>query len=146
MTLGGSRKNSLEKKTSQNISYQVGKSVCGVCVCVQGRRENGPSFTSRLQRAVPGLGFLVLQLALQVLRRNLSRLHETCSEHQGWLPPKHSHAAPITRSFQGLSQRFPVQLKMRVCSCWLWGQQTFPSSGLQMFGKEDVGWVNFYFV
>lgn len=110
------QKNSLEKKTSHNISYQVGKSVC-VYVCICAGQERKQTFTSRLQRAVPELEFLVLQLALQVLRENLSRLHETCGEHQGWLPPKHSHAAPITRSFQGLSQRFPIQLKMRLCSC-----------------------------
>lgn len=67
------QKNSLEKKTDEIFHIKLVKVCVYVCVCTG--QERKWTFTSRSQRAAPELGFLVLQLALQVLRGNLSRLH-----------------------------------------------------------------------
>lgn len=85
--------------------------------------------------------------------------------NRGWLPPKHSHTAPVTVEFAPagmVSRTIPKisdsteDVAMQLLY-WLWtsvdpSQFCSGQGGLKMFGqtelceKENAGWVNFHFV
>lgn len=138
------QKNSLEKKkkTSLNISYQVGKSVCvcragvkmdlhlqvpkGCCTAgIPGAPAGPAGAQGKSQQAAGDLWWTPGVAASQTL-------------------PRCSHNKELSRTIPEIPD--PAEDEAVQLLYWLRGQQTSPSSGLQMFGKEDAGWVNFYFV
>lgn len=132
-----------EKETKLHKIFHI--KLVKVCVCA-GRTENGPSPAGSTGLFQSWDSWCSCWLCRCLGKSQQAALNLCCPSGvaASQTLPRCSHNKELSRTIPEISD--PAEDGAVQLLCWLWSQQTFPSSGLQMFGKEDAGWMNFYFV